>query len=80
VICGQFPTTADETQVLTPLTHKIANKDFPSWTPEHQVSFNNIEELIIGQDSLINIDHDNPGDNCIFVTCEMQATEELVWF
>jgi hypothetical protein len=44
--------------------------NFPAWLPEHQTAFESIKALVIGFDCLINIDHDNMGDNRIFVTCD----------
>ena len=42
---------------------------FMPWLPEHQTTFNKIKTLIISCDCLINIDHNNMGNNQIFITC-----------
>ncbi|GLB40626.1 putative retrotransposable element tf2 155 kda protein type 1-like [Lyophyllum shimeji] len=60
----------EHTAVLTPLTRKECNKDFPAWTEEHQLAFDAIKELIIGSDCLTTIDHVNLGKNKIFLTCD----------
>ena len=69
-IADFLPQLADHTCVLTPLTHKGTDTNFPAWFPEHQTVFENIKALVIGSDCLININHDNMGDNRIFVTCD----------
>jgi hypothetical protein len=61
---------ADYTSVLTPLTTKDAHKHSPLWTDEHQYSFDAIKALVVGANCLTDIDHDSPGDNKIFVTCD----------
>jgi hypothetical protein len=43
---------------------------FPPWEQEHQDAFDGIKGLVIGSDCLTTIDHDNMGDNHIFVTCD----------
>jgi len=65
-----LPQLADHTLMLTPLTHKTADAVFLSWTPEHQMAFDAIKSLVISADCLTTIDHDNSGDNKIFVTCD----------
>jgi RNase H-like domain found in reverse transcriptase/Reverse transcriptase (RNA-dependent DNA polymerase)/Integrase zinc binding domain len=65
-----LPMLADHTRLLTPLTHKSTDVDFPPWTIEHQTAFDAIKSLVIGADCLTTIDHDNMGDNRIFVTCD----------
>jgi len=64
-----LPKLADYTSVLTPLTTKDAHKHFPPWTDEHQSVFEGIKSLVVGADCLTIIDHETPGDNKIFVTC-----------
>jgi hypothetical protein len=65
-----LPKLADHTVILTPLTTKEARKSFPAWTPTHQDAFESIKALVISADCLTTIDHINPGDNKIFVTCD----------
>jgi hypothetical protein len=42
---------------------------FPSWDNSHQKAFQAIKNLIIRSDCLTTINHDNMGDNKIFITC-----------
>ena len=60
----------DHTSVLTPLTHKGTDTLFPAWLPHHQLAFEVIKALVVSCDCLVNIDHDNMGENQIFVTCD----------
>ena len=61
---------ADHTLVLTPLTHKSADAVFPNWEATHQKAFDAIKALVVGCDCLTTINHDDMGDNKIFVTCD----------
>jgi len=65
-----LPRLADYTTVLTPLTTKEARKSFPDWTSEHNAAFDAIKALVVGAECLTTIDHLNPGDNKVFVTCD----------
>jgi hypothetical protein len=65
-----LPRLADHTTVLTPLTTKECCKTFPDWTAEHEQAFNTIKGLVLSADCLTTIDHTDPGDNKIFVTCD----------
>ena len=65
-----LPNLAEHTRLLTPLTTKECRKSFPEWAPEHQHAFESIKSLVISTDCLTTIDHDAPGDNKIFVTCD----------
>ena len=68
---AQFlPKLTDHTSILTLLTTKDAHKHFPVWTLEHQFAFDTIKALVVSVDCLTVIDHENPGDNKIFVTCD----------
>ena len=69
-IAAFLPTLAEYTAVLTPLTWKECNMAFPSWTCHHQAMFDNIKRLVISRDCLTTIDHENPGPNKIFITCD----------
>src|ERR1700683_5131870 len=69
-ISNFLPKLADHTSILTPLTMKDARKHFPPWTPEHQHAFEAIKALVISRECLTVIDHDNLGQNKIFVTCD----------
>lgn len=50
--------------------HKECNKLFPPWTSEHHHAFESIKALIVSRDCLTTINHQNPGHNKIFVTCD----------
>lgn len=65
-----LPNLAEPAQVLNRLTTKEANAEFPEWTPSHQRAFDKIKALVLSSDCLTTIDHDSPGDNHIFVTCD----------
>jgi hypothetical protein len=65
-----LPCLADHTLVLTPLMHKMANVQFPTWYLTHQSAFDAIKGLVIGRNCLTTINHDNMGENKIFVTTD----------
>lgn len=65
-----LPHLAEHTRILTPLTMKSAELEWPKWTKEHQNAFENIKKLVISRDCLVTIDHDNLQGNKIFVTCD----------
>ena len=60
----------DCTVILTPLTTKAVHKDFSTWTDAHDLAFWSIKQLICSTECLTVIDHVNPGNNEIFVTCD----------
>ena len=49
---------------------KEAQQHFPLWTAEHNTAFEAIKALVISRECLTTIDHDNLGDNKVFVTCD----------
>jgi len=61
---------AEQTRILTPLTTKECQKIFPPWTSSHQAVFEAIKALVVCADCLTTINHENPGENKIFVTCD----------
>jgi hypothetical protein len=61
---------ANHSSMLMPLTVKDVHKHFPTWTDEHQYAFDAIKALVVSTDCLTVIDHENLGDNRIFVTCD----------
>ncbi|RXW14484.1 hypothetical protein EST38_g11370 [Candolleomyces aberdarensis] len=65
-----LPSLAEYTAVLDPLTSKTLKNDFPVWTPEFQTAFDAIKKLAVSSDCLTFIDHENPGENKIFVTTD----------
>ncbi|TFY53536.1 hypothetical protein EVJ58_g9399 [Rhodofomes roseus] len=69
-IASYLPNLAEHTRVLTPLTTKEAKRDFPAWTDAHQRAFDAIKALVVSRECLTVIDHEHPGDNKVFVTCD----------
>jgi hypothetical protein len=69
-ISDYLPKLADYTTILTPLTTKEARRQFPPWTDEHQRAFEAIKSLVVSRECLTVIDHSEPGDNKVFVTCD----------
>jgi hypothetical protein len=69
-IASFLPKLATYTRVLNPLTSKFAEKCFPEWTERHQEAFEAIKELVVSHECLTVINHDDPGDNKIFVMCD----------
>ena len=69
-IVQYLPDLATYTHVLTPLTTKEADLHFPHWLEEHQRAFEGIKNLVVGRKCLTVINHENPGENCIFVTTD----------
>ena len=69
-IAAFLPTLAEHTAILTPLTQKECNANFPAWTTEHQLAFDAIKQLVVSRDCLTTIDHETPGENKIFITCD----------
>src|SRR5882762_11243168 len=53
-----------------PLTTKDAEKVWPTWTRTHDHAFETIKQLVLSCQCLTAIDHDNLGDNKIYVTCD----------
>jgi hypothetical protein len=61
---------AVHTEVLHRLTTKDADKNFPEWNTEHQFVFNQIKAIVTSTDCLTTMDHENMGENRIFVTAD----------
>jgi hypothetical protein len=59
-----------EFTVLSPLTMKDVEKQFPTWTAAHQAVFDAVKGLVVSRECLTMIDHLNPGNNKIFVTTD----------
>ena len=64
-----LPLLVEQTRFLTPLTTKEAKSNF-DWTALHQAAFEDIKKLVVGSTCLTVIDHSNPGNNKIFITCD----------
>ena len=69
-MANHLPALADHTRILTPLTTKAAELEFPLWNEKHAVAFQGIKDLVMSPQCLTTIDHDNPGNNKIFLTCD----------
>ncbi len=69
-VASFLPNLAEHTTALTPLTTKEAELHFPVWNDKHQRAFNAIKELVTSRECLTVIDHDNLGNNQIFVSCD----------
>jgi len=65
-----LPKLAGFMSILSPLTMKEMDKQFPAWTPAHQAAFEAVKGLVVSHECLTVIDHLNPGDNKIFVTTD----------
>jgi hypothetical protein len=66
-----LPKLAEHTRTLTPLMTKECKREFPQWLLEHQKAFDAIKVLVVSQECLTTIDHENMGGGGgIFVTCD----------
>ena len=66
-----LPRLAEYRSVLTSLTTKEVQKEWPGWMPEHQRVFQNIKDIVLSTECLTTIDHDNMDGRKIFVTCDV---------
>jgi hypothetical protein len=53
-----------------PLTTKATELEFPLWTTQHTSAFQAIKDLVTSPQCLTIIDHNNPSNNKIFLTCD----------
>ena len=65
-----LPRLADHCSMLTPLTTKEAQKDWPGWTSQHQTAFQNIKDIVLSSECMTVIDHDHMDGRRIFVACD----------
>jgi hypothetical protein len=63
-----LPQITEHTRILTELTTKECNTNFPKWTDTHTVAFEAIKAAIVGRDCLTTIDHRQMPGKKIFVT------------
>ncbi|PSR72503.1 hypothetical protein PHLCEN_2v11626 [Hermanssonia centrifuga] len=68
-ISNFLPSLAQHTLILNTLTTKEAEKDF-RWTPAHFQAFESVKLLVTSRECLTVIDHNNLGNNKIFVSCD----------
>jgi hypothetical protein len=66
-----LPNLVKHMVILTPVTKKECNMNFPIWSAEHQYTFNTIKKLVRSHDCLTTINHENPRNNKIFITCNV---------
>ena len=64
-----LPALAEHTSVLTPLTTKECDREFPNWELEHQKAFDAIKALVTGTECLTVIDYEDTTKK-IFVTTD----------
>lgn len=69
-LANHLPALAEHTRILTRLTTKAADHAFPLWNKEHADAFQAIKDLVTSPQCLTTIDHDNPGKNKVFLTCD----------
>ena len=64
-----LPALAEHTSILTPLTTKECDQEFPIWTSKHQQAFDAIKALVTGTECLTVIDYEDTTKK-IFVTMD----------
>ena len=69
-IAAFLPLLADHTGILTELTMKDSERNFPCWAPKHHKAFNAIKEIVTSRDCLTTIDFTKMPDYKIFVTTD----------
>ena len=69
-----LPRLAEYRAVLSPLTTKEAQREWPGWTSKHQAAFQQVKDIVLSTDCLTTIDHDNMDGRQIFVTCDASDT------
>jgi hypothetical protein len=70
ICCSIPPKPGRIHEGFDPLTTKDAQKHFPEWTDIHKTAFEAIKALVTSRECLTTINHENPGENKIFVTCD----------
>ena len=69
-LTNHLPDLTRYTSILNALTTKAAEVYFSPWSSQHQAAFDRIKRLVTSPVCLTTIDHDNPGDNHIFLTTD----------
>ena len=69
-----LPKLALQATVLNKLTTKECDKQFPSWSSEHQTAFETIKHIVVSRECLTVIDHSLLDTNKIFVTTDASDT------
>ena len=65
-----LPKLVEFTSVLGHLTHQEAEANFPLWTNDHQMAFDNIKQLVASRECLTTIDLTKLPQSKIFVTTD----------
>uniref|UniRef100_A0A0W0FPY8 Putative reverse transcriptase-RNase H-integrase n=1 Tax=Moniliophthora roreri TaxID=221103 RepID=A0A0W0FPY8_MONRR len=60
---------AEHTRILSPLT-SLQDHEWPGWSQIYSDAFTSIKNLVTSAECLTVIDHDNPGDNKIWLTTD----------
>ena len=61
-----LPDLVTHAGILTELTTKVVEKNFPPWTPHHQTAFDTIKQIVVGHDCLTMIDFNLMPENNFF--------------
>lgn len=71
-----------QSEVLSWLTTKECNCEFPVWTLEHQTAFEKIKDIVVSHECLTVIDHSKLDTNKIFLTTDAseKATGAILSF
>ena len=65
-----LPSLAEHTGILTKLTTKESEKNFPTWTPRYQSAFDSVKSIVTSRDCLTTIDLSKLPEYKIFVTTD----------
>jgi hypothetical protein len=68
-----LPSLADHTGILTELTMKDSEKNFPLWTPRYQIVFDAIKVIVTSRDCLTTINFSKMANYKIFMTTDRQS-------
>jgi hypothetical protein len=69
-VANFLPHITEHTSVLTELTTKECNREFPEWTKRHQSAFNKIKKAVISCECLTTINFELMPEHRIFVTTD----------
>jgi hypothetical protein len=69
-IAAFLPALADHSGVLSELTTKESERNFPLWAPKYQIAFDAIKTIVTSRDCLTTIDFTKMPDYKIFVTTD----------
>ena len=65
-----LPRLAIQSSILSRLTTKDCEKNFPDWTETYQTAFDNIKQIVVSRECLTVIDHNKLETNKIFLTTD----------